>query len=60
MSESNNYISGSIEYQLKYYQMMKELETFREKNKKEQEEQEQNSQNSSTDLLTYRRGRGKY
>lgn len=52
MAESNNYISGSIEYQLKYYQMMKELETFREKNKKEQEEEKerQNSQNSTTEL----------
>lgn len=49
MAEENNYINGSIEYQLKYYQMMRELETFREKGRKEQEEKaKQDSQNSST------------
>ena len=57
MAERDNYINGSIEYQLKYYQMMRELETFREKDRKEQEEKtKQDSQNSSTDSLEDKEG----
>jgi hypothetical protein len=57
MAERNNYINGSIEYQLKYYQMMRELETFREKDRKEQEEKaKQDSQDSSTDSLEDKEG----
>lgn len=54
MVQDNKHTGDTIEFRLKYYQMLKEIESLKEKNKKEKKK------DSYQDLLKFRRGKSKY